>query len=442
MAWKVDDRIRETSATTGAGTYALDGAPTGFKPFSGLGANVYTFAFVTNDTDWETGLYQVLAGNQLARATCYASSNAGAFVNWGVNSGTKKLRCGLPAKDAAPRRLALSVAGGAGTTVLTMDQQLNDQLELTGALTGNRIIEVDGSFPWSWDVYNNTSGAFTLTFRATGQTGVVIGQGKRVHVLCDATDVRPGLTQVPGSLDVQNNITVTGNANITDSANANRVSNLQNSSAGASAFVGWDILSDTVSLSARAHSSTFNSFTYAGIASAGYAVFWGDTLSGAGPQGMIIGLSTNKPVIVASNNGEVARFTAGGITTGAATVATGYTNNGDLTLPSGGGVRAKNVPKAWVNFNGTGTVAINDSFNVTSITDNGVGNFTVNPTNAIGNGNYASHVTVNQGGGGISLHGGGPLTSGTHSTTALQVMTQEGTVNSDYPDVSVTILGV
>ena len=45
--------------------------------------------------------------------------------------------------------------------------------------------------------------------------------------------------------------------------------------------------------------------------------------------------------------------------------------------------------KAWVNFNGTGTVAINSSFNVSSITDNGVGNYTVNFTTAMPNATYA-----------------------------------------------------
>ena len=47
------------------------------------------------------------------------------------------------------------------------------------------------------------------------------------------------------------------------------------------------------------------------------------------------------------------------------------------------------VCKAWVNFNGTGTVAINDSHNVSSITDNGTGNYNVNFTTAMGNGDYA-----------------------------------------------------
>lgn len=45
--------------------------------------------------------------------------------------------------------------------------------------------------------------------------------------------------------------------------------------------------------------------------------------------------------------------------------------------------------KAWVNFNGTGTVAIRASYNVSSITDNAVGNYTVNFTTAMADANYA-----------------------------------------------------
>lgn len=53
--------------------------------------------------------------------------------------------------------------------------------------------------------------------------------------------------------------------------------------------------------------------------------------------------------------------------------------------------------KAWVNFNGTGTVAIRASFNVTSITDNGTGDYTVNFTTAMPNTNYA--ITAQNAGG-------------------------------------------
>ena len=48
-----------------------------------------------------------------------------------------------------------------------------------------------------------------------------------------------------------------------------------------------------------------------------------------------------------------------------------------------------NDAKAWVNFNGTGTPAINGSFNVSSITDNGTGDYTVNYTTAMTDANYA-----------------------------------------------------
>jgi hypothetical protein len=50
--------------------------------------------------------------------------------------------------------------------------------------------------------------------------------------------------------------------------------------------------------------------------------------------------------------------------------------------------------KAWVNFNGTGTVAIRASYNVSSITDNGAGNYTVNFTTAMADANYGATVGV------------------------------------------------
>lgn len=47
---------------------------------------------------------------------------------------------------------------------------------------------------------------------------------------------------------------------------------------------------------------------------------------------------------------------------------------------------------AWVNFDGTGTVAIRDSLNVSSITDNGTGDYTVNFAQAMDNNDYCPSV--------------------------------------------------
>ena len=60
------------------------------------------------------------------------------------------------------------------------------------------------------------------------------------------------------------------------------------------------------------------------------------------------------------------------------------------------------IAKAWVNFNGTGTVAIRSSFNVSSITDNGTGDYTVNFTTAMPNANY-SMVAAGTCSGGVAV---------------------------------------
>lgn len=53
--------------------------------------------------------------------------------------------------------------------------------------------------------------------------------------------------------------------------------------------------------------------------------------------------------------------------------------------------------KAWVNFNGQGTIAINDSYNVSSLTDNGTGNYTINLSITMGNSNFATTVNAQLG---------------------------------------------
>jgi hypothetical protein len=53
--------------------------------------------------------------------------------------------------------------------------------------------------------------------------------------------------------------------------------------------------------------------------------------------------------------------------------------------------------KAWVNFNGVGTVAIRGSYNVSSITDNGTGTYSINFTVDMSDNNYATCATGNDG---------------------------------------------
>ena len=59
------------------------------------------------------------------------------------------------------------------------------------------------------------------------------------------------------------------------------------------------------------------------------------------------------------------------------------------------GTECGQFARAWVNFNGTGTVAIRDSFNVSSITDNGTGDYVVNFATALTDANYCAVASVN-----------------------------------------------
>ena len=89
----------------------------------------------------------------------------------------------------------------------------------------------------------------------------------------------------------------------------------------------------------------------------------------------------------------IAGDTSGQVTIAAPAVA-GTTT---LTLPATTGTMLNDatvgVCRAWVNFNGTGTVAIRASFNVSSITDNGTGDYTVNFTTAMTDANYSPVIT-------------------------------------------------
>jgi hypothetical protein len=66
-----------------------------------------------------------------------------------------------------------------------------------------------------------------------------------------------------------------------------------------------------------------------------------------------------------------------------------YTNSDALTLFNASGSAPVYAARAWVNFNGTGTVAIRASGNVSSVTDNGTGQYTVNFSTAMPDTNYA-----------------------------------------------------
>jgi hypothetical protein len=92
--------------------------------------------------------------------------------------------------------------------------------------------------------------------------------------------------------------------------------------------------------------------------------------------------------ITIDGNGTIGGITAGGLPDG--TVDTDMLAANAVTEAKLGSDEQKGLAKAWVNFNGTGTVAIRESYNVSSITDNGTARYTVNFTTPMADANYVA----------------------------------------------------
>ena len=96
--------------------------------------------------------------------------------------------------------------------------------------------------------------------------------------------------------------------------------------------------------------------------------------------------------------------------------------------------------KAWVNFNGTGTVAIRASGNVSSITDNDTGNYTVNFTNAMPDANYSTLVVVGRTG---NVSGSNPEFFGqTSNFSTTSVRAQSRNNNGGANDAEVVSVSI
>ena len=123
MALIVNDRVQETSTTTGTGAFTLIGAVTGFQSFlSGIGSGNTTYYCITDNTsNWEVGL-GTYTTNTLTRTTILTSSNSNTAVSFGA--GTKNVFCTQPAgkalyTDASGNAIALGTPASATLTNAT-----------------------------------------------------------------------------------------------------------------------------------------------------------------------------------------------------------------------------------------------------------------------------------------------------------------------------------
>jgi uncharacterized protein (AIM24 family) len=145
-------------------------------------------------------------------------------------------------------------------------------------------------------------------------------------------------------------------------------------------------------------------------------------------------------IVQVQNNGTT-RLEANG--TGVVVTGTGSVS-GDLSFNSGYGSSAIAYGcRAWVNFNGDGTVAIRGSGNVSSITDNGTGNYTVNFSTAMPDANYSVGVAGSRVAGGSissgSNYGLQRIPSRSTSSFDFYAANTAGTAGADWEFVDVSI---
>ena len=134
MAFVLNDRVKQTSTSTGTGTINLTGTETGFETFvTGIGDCNSCFYAIANDgtSEFEVGIGTVTdaATDTLSRTTVISSSNSGNLVDF--TAGTKTVFCTYPAKRAP------SAAMTATTYITTHNSTISDTQTIdSGVLAG------------------------------------------------------------------------------------------------------------------------------------------------------------------------------------------------------------------------------------------------------------------------------------------------------------------
>jgi len=179
MAFVINDRVKETTTTTGTGAFALGGAVQGFETFgTGIGNSNTTYYAIFNPgtSEFEVGL-GTLDGSSanMARTTVISSSNSDNAVDF--TAGTKDIFCTMPASKAVIEDASNNVAIGNDLTI-------GAKLKLP-TNTANKILVADGTsfeeVDMSGDATIASGGAMTLA-----STGVSAASYTAANITVDA----------------------------------------------------------------------------------------------------------------------------------------------------------------------------------------------------------------------------------------------------------------
>jgi len=207
MALVLADRVKETTTTTGTGTYTLAGAQTGFESFSAVGDGNTTYYCCTDGTDFEVGIGTYTAsGTTLARTTILQSSNSDAAVNW--SAGSRDIFVTQPAEKAVfldgSDNLTLNLPSDGALTLKRDDSGAGGIITVENDGTGDAAIDflLTGTREYSVGIDNSDSDKFKIATSA----GLATGAAFEISTAGDATFLN-NLTvsgtqhQIDGQLD-------------------------------------------------------------------------------------------------------------------------------------------------------------------------------------------------------------------------------------------------
>ena len=179
MALVIADRVKETTTTTGTGTYTLAGAENGFESFASIGNSNTTYYACVLGSNFEVGIgTYTSSGTTLARTTILQSSNSDNAVDW--PSGTKVIFCTQPAEKAvyldasgnieafnASNLTALNASNLASGTVADARLPATISSDITGNAASATALETGRNFSLTGDVT-----ASAVSFDGTGNVAL------------------------------------------------------------------------------------------------------------------------------------------------------------------------------------------------------------------------------------------------------------------------------
>jgi len=167
MALVINNRVRETTATTGTGAQTLAGAVDGFQTFAaGIGNSNTTYYAISlnNENEWEVGLGTLNGDSStLTRTTVLESSNSDSAVDF--SAGSKEIFCTLPSEKAVYLDASDNQVGGFSSLAADTTPQLGGDLDVNG----NAIVSASNGA-----IAINANGTGTVTMTTNSVTGDVV----------------------------------------------------------------------------------------------------------------------------------------------------------------------------------------------------------------------------------------------------------------------------